>query len=44
MTLVDTAPEGASSLPEDPHAGLNKHPALVVLAIAQLMVVLTRPS
>ena len=40
MTLLDTAPEGPSSLPEGPHAGLNKNLALVVLAIAQLMVVL----
>jgi len=40
MTLVDTAPQDPSSLPGDPHAGLNKNLALVVLAIAQLMVVL----
>jgi len=40
MTLVDTAPQGPSSPTEDPHAGLNKNLALVVLAIAQLMVVL----
>ncbi len=40
MTCVGTTPEGLSSLSEDPHAGLNKNLALVVLAIAQLMVVL----